>query len=35
MLRMAFRLDAVQTFAQGAPQEVDVTLVLVKREARG
>jgi len=26
-------LDAVQTFAQGAPQEDDITLVLVKREA--
>ena len=28
-------LDAVQAFAQGAPQEDDITLVLVKREARG
>ena len=26
-------LDAVQAFAQGAPQEDDITLVLVKREA--
>jgi phosphoserine phosphatase RsbU/P len=30
-----FLLDAVQAFAQGAPQEDDVTLVLVKRETHG
>ncbi len=30
----AILLDAVQAFAQGAPQEDDMTVVLVKREAR-
>ena len=30
----AILLDAVQAFAQGAPQEDDMTIVLVKREAR-
>jgi anti-sigma regulatory factor (Ser/Thr protein kinase) len=31
----AILFDAVQSFAEGAPQEDDMTVVLVKREAQG